>query len=136
MFLLLKLLWYFFHNFWAMWYIKTVYFSHEIKLDNADLIFKYFISFYLPIIFAFFLNIFRTPVLAGRPYEFMFASPSVFMSICPAVSRFSQESLIRLFWFFAWWQVPMNTREKRSRIYLKKIFCMCFKIYNYIRVSS
>ena len=88
------------NDFWAMWYIETVYFSHEIKLVNADLIFKYLFFSCLSITFVFFLNIFRTPTIAGKSYEFMFVSSSVSLSICPSATRFSMESLDRLCWFF------------------------------------
>ena len=45
--------------------------------------------FDLSIIFVFFLNIFRTPVLAGRSYEFMFVSPSVSVHLAVCKPFFS-----------------------------------------------
>ena len=135
MFLLLKLPWYFFHNSWAMWYIKTVYFSHEIKLDNAGLIFKHFISFWFVNYFCVFLNIFRTPVLAGRSHEFMFVSPSVSLPICPSVSR-HKSHLSDFFDFLHSDRCPWRLEKSGAGFIFKKIFCMCFKLCNYIRVFS
>ena len=88
------------NDFWAMWYIETVYFSHEIKLVNADLIFKYIFFSWFINYFCIFLKYLSYPTIAGKSYEFMFVSSSVSLSICPSATRFSMESLVRLCWFF------------------------------------
>ena len=89
------------NDFWAMWYIETVYFSHEIKLVNADLIFKYLFFSWFVNYFCIFLKYFSYPHDSGKVlwiHVCQFISLS--LSICPSATRFSMESLVRLCWFF------------------------------------
>ena len=91
----------FFHDFWAMWYIKTVCFSHEIKLGNADLVFKLFIFCLVWQLFLYFLKYFAYPRVSGKIlWIHVFQSISLSVHICPSVNRFYQESLVRLFDFW------------------------------------
>ena len=76
---------FFFDDFWAVWYIKTVYFSHEIKLDNADLIFKHFIFFFICQLFCIFLKYFSYPCVSGKVlwvHVCQSISLSVHLSVC------------------------------------------------------
>ena len=73
------------NDFWAMWYIKTVYFSHEIKLVNADLIFKYLFFSWFVNYFCIFLKYFSYPHDSGKVlwiHVCQFISLSVHLPVC------------------------------------------------------
>ena len=73
------------NDFWAMWYIETVYFSHEIKLVNADLIFKYLFFSWFVNYFCIFLKYFSYSHDSGKVlwiHVCQFISLSVHLPVC------------------------------------------------------